>query len=141
MSCSGLYTDVRKSESKVLDDIGWEKLKQSYMRYLGNDLASIQISSSYSASEDLGKKLVIKYIVLWIIKLFLVTSYEPDLQFVRIYFDTPTFDRITKDEKVKFVDILSAVGGTMGLFTGFSIISGMEILYFSYKLVKKIFFK
>ena len=70
-----------------------------------------------------------------------MTSYEPDLQFVRIYFDTPTFDRITKDEKVKFVDILSAVGGTMGLFTGFSIISGMEILYFSYKLVKKVLFK
>ena len=70
-----------------------------------------------------------------------MTSYEPDLQFVRIYFDTPTFDRITKDEKVKFVDILSAIGGTMGLFTGFSIISGMEILYFSYKLVKKVIFK
>ena len=70
-----------------------------------------------------------------------MTSYEPDLQFVRIFFDTPTYDRITKDEKVKFVDILSAVGGTMGLFTGFSIISGMEILYFSYKLVKKVLFK
>ena len=75
------------------------------------------------------------------ILLVLVTSYVPDLQFVRIYFDTPTFDRITKDEKVKFVDILSAVGGTMGLFTGFSIISGMEILYFTYKLVKKLFIK
>ena len=70
-----------------------------------------------------------------------MTTYVPDLQFVRIYFDTPTYDRITKDEKVKFVDILSAVGGTMGLFTGFSIISGMEILYFSYKLVKKVLFK
>ena len=52
---------------------------------------------------------------------------------MRIYFDTPTFDRITKDRAAKFVDMLSAIGGTMGLLTGFSIISGVEILYFSAK--------
>ena len=50
---------------------------------------------------------------------------------MRIYFDTPTFDRITKDRAAKFVDMLSAIGGTMGLLTGFSIISGVEILYFA----------
>ena len=80
-----------------------------------------------------------KFVTSYFKNLFVVTSYEPDLQFVRIYFDTPTFDRITKDEKVKFVDILSAVGGTLGLLTGFSIISGVEIIYFSYKLFKKVF--
>ena len=54
---------------------------------------------------------------------------------MRIYFDTPTFDRITKDKAAKFVDMLSAVGGTMGLLTGFSIISGVEILYFAWKFI------
>ena len=53
---------------------------------------------------------------------------------MRIYFDTPTFDRITKDRAAKFVDMLSAIGGTMGLLTGFSIISGVEILYFCVKI-------
>ena len=53
---------------------------------------------------------------------------------MRIYFDTPTFDRITKDRAAKFVDMLSAIGGTMGLLTGFSIISGVEIVYFIIKL-------
>ena len=57
------------------------------------------------------------------------------LRYVRIYFDTQTFDRITKDRAAKFVDILSAVGGTMGLLTGFSTISGVEILYFTAKIV------
>ena len=57
------------------------------------------------------------------------------LRYVRIYFDTPAFDRITKDRAAKFVDMLSAVGGTMGLLTGFSIISGVEILYFTGKLI------
>ena len=56
-------------------------------------------------------------------------------RYVRIYFDTPTFDRITKDRAAKFVDMLSAIGGTMGLLTGFSIISGVEILYFLGKIM------
>ena len=56
------------------------------------------------------------------------------LRYVRIYFDTPTFDRITKDRPAKFVDMLSAIGGTMGLLTGFSIISAVEILYFATKI-------
>ena len=54
---------------------------------------------------------------------------------MRIYFDTPTFHRIEKDRAAKFVDMLSAVGGTMGLLTGFSIISGVEILYFAATLI------
>ena len=57
---------------------------------------------------------------------------------VRIYFDTPTFDKITKDKKEKFVDILSAIGGTMGLLTGFSIISGVEVAYFGVKIIIQI---
>ena len=57
------------------------------------------------------------------------------LRLVRIYFKTPTFDRITKDRAAKFVDQLSAIGGTMGLLTGFSIISAVEITYFSAKIL------
>ena len=60
---------------------------------------------------------------------------ETRLKYVRIYFDTPTFDRITKDRAAKFVDMLSAIGGTMGVLTGFSIISAVEILYFSVKII------
>ena len=67
--------------------------------------------------------------------IYLILDYEwkNNLRFVRIYFDTPTFDRIEKDRAAKFVDMLSAIGGTMGLLTGFSIISGVEILYFTAK--------
>ena len=60
-------------------------------------------------------------------------EWKHKMRFVRIYFDTPTFDRITKDRAAKFVDMLSAIGGTMGLLSGFSIISGVEILYFLIK--------
>ena len=63
------------------------------------------------------------------------------LKFIKIIFDTPLFDRITKDKSAKFVDKLSAVGGTMGLLTGFSIISGVEIIYFSVKICLTLFNK
>ena len=61
-------------------------------------------------------------------------EWKNKLRLVRISFDTPTFDRIEMDRAAKFVDILSAIGGTMGLLTGFSIISGVEILYFAAKI-------
>ena len=59
------------------------------------------------------------------------------MKYVRIYFDTPTFDKITKERAAKFVDMFSAIGGTMGLLTGFSIISGVEIVYFGIKIILK----
>ena len=65
-------------------------------------------------------------------------EWKNKLRYVRIYFDTPTFDKITKDRAAKFVDMLSAIGGTMGLLTGFSIISGVEIVYFATKIIVKI---
>ena len=63
---------------------------------------------------------------------------EFKLRSVRIYFHATTFDKITKDSAAKFVDKLSAVGGTMGLLTGFSIISGVEIVYFGIKIILQI---
>lgn len=62
-------------------------------------------------------------------------EWKNKLRFVRIYFDTPTLERITKDRAAKFEDMMSAIGGTMGLLTGFSIISAVEILYFMTKIV------
>ena len=67
-------------------------------------------------------------------------EWKTNLRFVRIYFDPPTFDRITKDRAAKFVDMLSAIGGTMGLLTGFSIISAVEIAYFAGKILLNIIY-
>ena len=57
------------------------------------------------------------------------------LHLVELIFATPTFDIITKDEKANFETKFSTVGGTMGLLTGFSIISGIEIIYFALKII------
>merc|ERR1712079_339500 len=52
------------------------------------------------------------------------------LEAVHIYFDTATYDEIERDEKVTMEAQLGLIGGTMGLLTGFSILSGVEIVYF-----------
>ena len=68
------------------------------------------------------------------IELIYSAEWENNLKFVRIYFNTPTLNRIRRDRAAKFVDMLSAIGGTMGLLTGFSIISLVELLYFVSKV-------
>ena len=54
---------------------------------------------------------------------------------IQIYFDTATFDEIEKDVRVTLEAQLGLIGGTMGLLTGFSILSGVEIIYFTIKLL------
>ena len=44
-------------------------------------------------------------------------TYEA-LQVVEIYFETPTFDKITRDAKTNSIAKLSLIGGTLGLLTG-----------------------
>merc|ERR1711879_749923 len=45
--------------------------------------------------------------------------------------------KITKDAKMTWSDKISWIGGNMGLFTGFSVISGVELLYW---IIFKVFF-
>ena len=60
---------------------------------------------------------------------------ESTLQLVQIYFDTATYDEVERDKKIKTEAQLSLIGGTMGLLTGFSIISGVEIIFFLIRLI------
>ena len=53
--------------------------------------------------------------------------YQP-LQGVEIYIDTATFDDFEKDVSVPLEAQLGVIGGTLGLFAGFSILSGVELL-------------
>ena len=54
---------------------------------------------------------------------------------IQIYFDTAIYDEIERDVKVTIDAQLGLIGGTMGLLTGFSILSGVEIIYYIGKFV------
>ena len=62
----------------------------------------------------------------------------PDLLFVEIHFDSATYDKVVLDKKLTFEAQLSLIGGTMGLLTGFSIMSGVEIIYYVIKFIMSI---
>ena len=57
------------------------------------------------------------------------------IRVVQIFFDTATFDDIERDKKIKIEGQVSLIGGTMGLLTGFSIISGVEIIFYLIRLI------
>ena len=64
------------------------------------------------------------------------STIEPaPLQLVQIYFNTATYDEIERDKKMTLTAQIGLIGGTMGLLTGFSILSGVEILYFAAKMI------
>ena len=52
---------------------------------------------------------------------------------VRIYYDTSIFDKITYDVKATPSEKISEIGGVLGLYNGFSVITLVEILYFLFR--------
>ena len=54
---------------------------------------------------------------------------------IHIYIDTATYDEIERDVKVTINAQLGLIGGTMGLLTGFSILSAVEIIYYLSRLL------
>ena len=117
--CEGLYVDVKKSPVEVVQVAQYKLLMKDYANHTWfheNNILEMEDMQGNLSLETFKHKAD------WI---FLELQHESHLKFVRIYFDTPTFDRITKDKSVNFVDMLSSVGGTMGLLTGFSLISAV----------------
>ena len=58
---------------------------------------------------------------------------EEQIHLIQIFIDTATYDEIEQDVKVTLEAQLGLIGGTMGLLTGFSILSGVEIIYYAIK--------
>ena len=59
----------------------------------------------------------------------------PTPQVIQMYFGSATYDEIAKDVKVTMEAALGLIGGTMGLLTGFSILSGVEIFYYAVRFL------
>ena len=59
---------------------------------------------------------------------------QSGLILVQIYFKTTLFDEVKQDKKATFETQISVLGGTLGLFSGFSILSSVEIVYYLFNL-------
>ena len=52
-----------------------------------------------------------------------------DIAVLNFFFDTPIITEITLELRTNVFDMISAIGGTLGLFTGVSLITFVEIIY------------
>ena len=56
-------------------------------------------------------------------------AYDKDIAMVTFFFETGTVVEYIREQKLQDIQFMAQVGGLMGLCTGFSLISGIEILY------------
>ena len=112
--CHGLYQDVEHVVEAVVETI---KLETPGMA---------QLMKEYQAFKRGNLDDPVPYIkglpFHWLQLLTLSLGVEPplELHIVNIFFNTPTVDQITKDAKTNIITQISVIGGTLGLFTGFS---------------------
>jgi len=65
--------------------------------------------------------------------------FENDIALLTVEIAQPRILELVKDIKVTFPDMLGTIGGTIGLFTGISLISVVEVVYWVYKTIEKYF--
>ena len=102
------------------------------------DLSQLMVRSK-SVYVRMNMSIILSFCKTTVIKFILGKELSNStLKLVQIYFDTATFDNIDQDKQIKTEAQLSLIGGTMGLLTGFSIISGVEIVFFLFRLIANI---
>ena len=126
--CQGIFSDVSQTSLGKPQNFEWTRLNQTmtqYERYKDNfqPQPAFPLNTVKGQYQDRSKYFLFLIIILDF-------EHKTELHFVR---------RITKDSKMKMSDMVGTVGGTMGLLTGFSIISAVEILYFAAKILSKIY--
>jgi hypothetical protein len=56
-------------------------------------------------------------------------AYTKDIAMVTFFFQTTTVFEYTRDQRMTLIQYISQMGGLLGLCTGFSFISGVEMIY------------
>ena len=123
VTCEGLYADVQFVNStfgeKMKEREALDSLTNAYSAYKVAQVKNMALKDITDRAFFLD---ITEYTTVRV-------PYHP-LQVVRIYFSTATYDKILNDVSVTLGDQISAIGGTMGLFAGFSVLSAVEVLYF-----------
>ena len=105
---------------------------EEYMSYKKSFVRNVKYDPK---SYDLGKYIFYLSLSLIIHSSLASTIEYPTLDVIEIYFGAATYDEIEKDVKVTLEAALGLIGGTMGLLTGFSLLSGVEIIFYIVKLL------
>ena len=61
-----------------------------------------------------------------------------DRSILEIRLEGPTFMILKRSQRVTFVDKLGSIGGTLGLFSGFSLLAIMELIHWIFKIINSL---
>ena len=57
---------------------------------------------------------------------------------IEIRLEGPTFMTLKRSKRVTFVDKLGSIGGTLGLFSGFSLLAIVELIHWIFKIINSL---
>ena len=127
-------SDVRwAGEEDLVADAKLLSLKRDYLKIREDRLKNIAFNANATdGGSDQNEENIFSQFVSEIILPY-------DLQFVLVGIESATYDQIEYDLALTIEGALGLVGGTMGLFSGFSVLSGVEIVYYLAKYICKSF--
>ena len=147
-ACSGLYADIEQEGEEIVaiepeGITGFNNISSRYIAYKRRDVRNSALMDFFNniTGDEKGWPFldglteVVEYKYEDDGEVYKVQEVQERFKFVDIVFKTPTFDLITKDAKTNLVNQIAMFGGTLGLFTGFSILSGIELFYFTLKMI------
>ena len=73
------------------------------------------------------------------IEYFIQFNSTQDIAILNIFFDTPYLIHVSLETRISIYDQISAIGGTLGLFTGISVITLAEVIYWIVRFLTKAF--
>ena len=130
-----LHTDVRwTGEEELVNDPKLLSLKDDYLKMREGRLRNIAFNANATGGGEI-KKMLKTFFSQFVSEMILPYN----LQVVLVGIGSATYDRIEYDLAFTLEGALGLVGGTMGLFSGFSVISGVEIVYYLAKYIGKSF--
>ena len=117
------FGDKQKTAAQEIVLTKNKQLTELYKNYKNKIALNVGFSSTGNQSESNGEQKNLSFFPASVVR-------ESNLEIFEIHFDTSTYDKVDKDIKITLEAQLGLIGGTMGLLTGFSILSGVEIIYF-----------
>ena len=128
-----LRADVRwTGEEDLVNDPKLLSLKDDYMKIREGSLRNIAFNANATGGGELK---IMNFFSQFVSEMVLPYN----LQVLLVGIGSATYDQIEYDLVFTLEGALGLVGGTMGLFSGFSVLSGVEIVYYLAKYIGKSF--
>ena len=137
LQCSSTYADIRWTDEAefIAEDPKLKNLVEIYLKNKERKLRNIVFDANTTEGGEIKRSVPFKFLF------FSERSLPYNLQVLMVGIGSATYDQIEYDLAFTLEGALGLVGGTMGLFSGFSVLSGVEIVFYLAKLIGKRFTK